>query len=38
VVGLAANFVLHIAEQMHRGAGSQPAAASQAAPSLQLTH
>jgi len=31
VVGLAANFVMHIAEQMRCGAGSQPAAASQAA-------
>jgi len=31
VIGLAANFVMHIAEQMHCGAGSQPAAASQAA-------
>jgi hypothetical protein len=30
VVGLAANFVMHIAEQT-RGAASQPAAASQAA-------
>jgi hypothetical protein len=38
VVGLAANFVMHIAEQMHSGAGPRPAAASQAAPSLQLTH
>ena len=34
VVGLAANFVMHISEQMQRGAGSQPAAASQAALSL----
>jgi hypothetical protein len=38
VVGLAANFVMHIAEQMQSGAGPRPAAASQAAPSLQLTH
>ena len=30
VVGLAANFVLHIAEQMQSGAGPRPAAASQA--------
>src|SRR5579862_4280666 len=31
VVGLAANFVMHIAGQMHREAGSQPAAVSEAA-------